>query len=177
VLSSIIADNPEQAQEYVERFSAFYRTILKTGNHALISLHDEMGIVRNYLYLQKMRFENNLISSIHIVSDQQRVFVPPLAIQMLVENAIKHNTITGSRNLCIDIYADDGFIIVKNNLQKKHETILSTSTGHKSIMGRYALITDIKPLFTETETSYIAQLPLLNSKDKVQYRLKEEAVL
>lgn len=175
VLSAIIIDNPAQAVEYVEHFSGLYRTLLKTSKQTLISLHEEMDFVSKYIYLQKMRFEDHLHIHINITINQHQVFVPPFVLQMMVENAIKHNIITPSENLEINIFTEGKWIVVENNLQKIHHKIFSTLTGQQSIRDSYALITDTKPVFIEKDTTYIVYLPIIESKDLDIIKRKEIA--
>src|SRR5690606_735644 len=107
---------------YIKRFSELYRRILKTGNRNFISLHEEMLVVNNYLYLQKMAFGDKLIVQIDTSSGtepQSSLYIPPFSLQMIIENAIKHNTITRSRKLNIHIYIQDELITITNNLQRK----------------------------------------------------------
>ncbi len=163
-LSSIVKKDQQQAIEYIEHFSALYRTILKTGDQFIVSLAEELVLVNNYIYLQKMQFGNKLITNFDIKIDSQKNFVPQFAIQMIVENAIKHNAITRLRNLKINIETDGQSIIISNNLQKKRINIASTAVGQKSITDRYALLVDDKPIYIETPTEYIVILPLLDQK-------------
>jgi tetratricopeptide (TPR) repeat protein len=162
-LSSVIAKDKDMAQEFIDKFSSLYRMILETGDHKLISLKEEMKVVEHYLYLQKVRFGNNLIIEVNVNKDPEQYVIPPFAIQMLVENSIKHNIISRLRKLTISIYTEEEVLIVKNNLQPKQDHSLSTSTGQRSINERYQMIANIQPEYIETETAYIVKLPLLKA--------------
>jgi LytS/YehU family sensor histidine kinase len=132
-----------------------------------------MDFINKYIYLQKMRFENHLLIHVNIPLNQHHFFVPPFVLQMMIENAIKHNIITPSENLTIRIFTQGQWIVVENNLQKKHNKMFSTLTGQQSIRDSYALITDVKPVFEEKETTYIVYLPLLESKEFDKIKRKE----
>jgi hypothetical protein len=163
-LSSIVTKNQPLAVEYIERFSELYRMVLKTENQPLVALNEEMQVVNNYLYLQKIEFGDKLGVDIDNFAEATLLYVPPFAVQIVVENVIKHNIITRLRNLSIHMSTEGDWIVIRNNLQKKQAGVRSTHTGQKSITGRYELLTDLKPLFLETETEYIVKLPLLRSR-------------
>jgi sensor histidine kinase YesM len=159
-LSSLIIKDQLKAIDYVQKFSELYRNILKTDEQRLVSVATELNMVEQYLELQKIRFKQNLIIQIDLkVKDQ---FVPPFSLQMVVENAIKHNIISEDDALYISIYQDNDYIVVKNNLQKKIATWRSNNIGQKNIIGRYELLSPKRPTFNEYEDHYIAKLPLLN---------------
>ncbi len=160
-LASIMNDKPKLALEFIERFSELYRVILQTENLKLVTLKDEMRVVENYLYLQKVRFEDNLILNLDVGSKMYKYSVPPFCIQMVVENAIKHNTISDNRKLTIELHIEDDSIVIQNNLQKKFSQIVSTGIGQENIKERYKLVTKRPPIFFKTHTAYIVKLPLV----------------
>lgn len=162
-LSSIIHIDREQAIEFIERFSSLYRMIIESGDQQLLSVNEEMKVTEHYLYLQKVRFGDKLHISIHPEEATRQKMLPAFALQMVVENTIKHNVISSSKHLHISIYSKGNTLIIENNLQKKSQGVTSTGVGQKNIIGRYALLTDIQPLFTETEDRYIVELPLIVS--------------
>jgi tetratricopeptide (TPR) repeat protein len=160
-LSSLIIKNQRSAIEYIEHFSELYRMILKSGDTKLVPLKEEMQLVNHYIYIQQMWHKEDLQIDIEDFNDKQYL-VPSFAIQMLVENAVKHNVVSREQPLCISIYTEDETIVVKNNLQKKMTRDLpSTAIGQKNIIERYRLISDRQPEFIESATTYIAKLPLL----------------
>lgn len=159
-LTSVIHFDKEKAIEFIEHFSGLYRYILETGDAELLPLHEELNITRNYLYLQKVRFGDKLIIHDTVTAEQER-FIPAFALQMIVENAIKHNIISGSKKLSIFIEDEGDQLVVRNNLQQKTIVSESTKIGQSNILERYQLIGKNIPLFIETETAYIVKLPLL----------------
>lgn len=164
-LSAIVIKDTA-AVEYIKRFSDLYRMILETESKTLVSLQDEMQVVDHYLYLQKMRFREKLIIHTDIPAIYLGKGIPSFSIQMVVENAIKHNIVSRLRNLTINLYIEDDFVVVANNLQRKQEPVPSTFTGIKNIIDRYALLTAVPPVFTETAEQYIVKLPLLEFQSK-----------
>ncbi len=159
-LSSLVQEGEEAALQYIEKFSDLYRIILETGEAELITLEQELKIVQNYIYLRQMECGENLLVHIDIPDSALSRLLPPFAVQMAVENTIKHNIITGKNKLSLFIHISDETVVIENNLQKKSSINHSTKTGQKNILGRYRLISNIDPLFVESKTSYTVTLPL-----------------
>lgn len=162
-LSFLIKEEHWVALKYIDHFSDLYRLILETGEFELISLENEIKIVENYLYLQKMECGDNLLLEVNIPEYLYEYRLPPLALQMAVENAIKHNIITVKNKLSIFMHIKDDMVVVENNLQRKNSDPVSMKIGQKNIAARYRLISNIEPLFIETKTAYTVYLPLFAS--------------
>lgn len=160
-LTSIIEIDKEKAIEFIEHFSELFRQILESGEIDFISLGEEIQISQNYIYLQKVRFGNKLHIEFN-VKDQNRYTLPSFAIQMMIENAIKHNIISGARNLFITISQHDNFLVIENTLQPKTVPEPSTKIGQQNIIGRYKRYSKVLPVFEQTATQYKVTLPLLN---------------
>ncbi len=157
-LSGLIITDTNKAHNYVTRFAKLYRYILEMDNVQLITLNEELNFVREYVALQKIRFKHvNLI----IDDDAKNVMVVPFAIQLLVENAIKHNEISDENALTINITIDENYISIKNNLKKKHYAEHSTGIGQKNIMERYKSLTVKTPVFEALDNYYIAKIPVI----------------
>lgn len=161
-LSSIVGVDKDKAIIFIEHFATLYRNILELGDLNLLSLADELKVTQNYIYLQQVRFGNKIIVTIdeNILSGKA-TFVPPFAIQMAVENAIKHNVVSSAKNLQIAIFKNQQQVIIENNLQPKSVTANSTGIGQKTITERYKLFTDTKPTFSKTDMNYRVCLPLI----------------
>ncbi len=162
-LITIIDENtqkPEVAIEYVEKLSDFFRSILQYREQETISLAEELELVQNFGYLLQKRYSSNL--RIHTPSPPKDACILPLTLQMLVENAVKHNVITEQRPL--DVYItieDDEFITVKNNRQPKSNSEPSTKFGLQSIVKRYLLLSDKKVNIESDQKSFIVRIPIL----------------
>ncbi len=162
-LSSLIIQDPGQAIDFVSHFARLYRNILELGNKELITIEEEMRFVEEYIFLQKMRFNENLIFTSHIHKSLFEEFIPPFAIQLLIENAIKHNVISNEYKLGIKIYSEKDSLIVVNTFQPKEQHEDSTGIGQKNITDRYKLVTSDLPHFKIDEGRYMAYLPIIKS--------------
>jgi ligand-binding sensor domain-containing protein len=158
-LMSLIEDDPDQALKYTEKLSDFFRTILQFKDSAVIKLEDEIALVESYFFLMKKRYGDNLNLEISLGDRLKSMFIPPMTMQILIENAIKHNIISKEKPLFIKIYEDDGKIIVENNLQPKMMVEVSTGIGLQNIRKRYRLITKEEPVMEMTEEYFRVKLP------------------
>ena len=129
-----------------------------------VPLKDEIDFLNSYIFLQKIRHEGNLEISINIDAQKLNNYIPPLSLQMLVENAIKHNVISGKKPLKIEIFNNNDFLIVKNNLQAKDSINESTKIGLNNLTERYKHISEKAPAFYVKDNEYVAEIPLLNDE-------------
>lgn len=166
-LITIIEENPTIAVEYVEKLSDFYRSILQYREQQTIPLQEELKIVKDYTFLLKKRYGDNLNMQIEI-EDRQAGNIVPLTLQMLVENAVKHNVISRHDPLTIRVLRDDkGYITICNNLQKKIVAEQSTGFGLESIVKRYGLLTDKAVIIREEQQEFKVSIPPLTNNPKV----------
>lgn len=164
VLSALIKKDSEKAQFFVEEFSVIYRYILDSINHQLVPLKEELEFSKSFFYLQKVRFGNSLNLEIDINADLLDYMIPPLAIQTLIENAIKHNIISDNNSLNIIISGSSDRVTVKNNLRLKPHNEHSKGIGLENLRKRYEIITEKLPEFKITENEYIGILPLITEE-------------
>lgn len=160
VLSSLIALSPSKAIEFTNQFSKVYRTLLERGNELIIPLQQELEFVESFLFLQKMRFED-LEVKFNLPEKFLNACLPPFALQLLIENAIKHNIISEEKPLKINVFVDDDCLIVRNTLQLRGSTTDSTGIGLKNLKSRYAMITSQLPEFGKIGNEFIARIPLI----------------
>jgi sensor histidine kinase YesM len=160
-LSSLIRVSPEKAIDFVDKFSKIYRYVLDMNDKMVVELKEELEFLQSYYFLQKIRFGNNLEIDINIDANKINEFIPPLSLQILIENAIKHNEISSEKPLKISIYIENNFLIISNNLQLKNTAESSTGIGLVNIKERYMHLTDERAEFFITNDNYIAKLPLL----------------
>lgn len=169
-LITIIEENPSLAVEYVETLSDFYRSILQYREKEVIPLEEELELVRNYVFLLKKRYGDNFNLNIECDSGAKlSILLPPLTLQMLVENAVKHNVISKGKKLTvvISVSPDGRYLVVSNNLQRKMTAEKSTGFGLQSIARRYELLTDSKIIIEETGDAFRVRIPLIkNGKDE-----------
>ncbi len=165
-LITIIPENANLAVEFTEKLSQVYRYILQNKDKELVKLSTELDFIKSYIFLLKIRFGNNLKVNYDIQDTYLDSHVAPLTLQMLVENAIKHNIISQSKPLTIDIYIDQGrSIVVRNNLQKKNATIQSTRIGLENIVKRYKYLSNQAVDIISTATNFIVALPLIQVQE------------
>lgn len=161
-LISTIENDPKMGVEYVEQLSDFFRNIVNYRDKDTISLQEEMILLRNYLYLQQKRYGSNLKPAIQVSEEEQKnIFLPPLTLQLLVENAIKHNVVSKEAVLYIEVLIKDDYLVVRNNINKKINKEKGTGMGLQNIKGRYALLQGKPVVVSETEDGFTVSLPIL----------------
>lgn len=162
-LSSLIKTDPDQAVKFTQAFSKIFRSVLQIKDKPVISLLEEMDHVRSYLHLQKMRFGDSLQITENIDEECLDLLLPPLALQLVVENAIKHNAIGANNPLEIKITAHGNFVEVSNCIQRRNYVEDSTGTGIKNVLSRYRYLTDEVPVFENRGTEFYVKLPLIEA--------------
>lgn len=162
-LSSLIFSSQEKASFFLRELAQVYRNVIKNREKEVISLQQELSTTEAYLKLMELRFENGLQINIEVDDDDEdRYFIPPMILQMLIENAIKHNVASQKRPLIIDIYIEnDEFLVVRNVLQKKSSTGYSSKIGLSNIIRRYAYLIDKEVIIERDEKYFTVKVPLL----------------
>jgi sensor histidine kinase YesM len=158
-LTSMVEDN-KPVVEYIENLSALLRYMMKSGEKELVSLGEEIKILRSYISLQMTRFHGSLEIKVGISEELHNHVVPPLVLQMLVENSIKHNVISRENPLIVELIADNESITVTNNIQRK-TGVTSTGQGLENIRARYGFFTSAKMVVTENGEIFRVKIPLL----------------
>jgi PAS domain S-box-containing protein len=162
VLTSLIRLEPELAEKFTEHLSKVYRYVLENKDNELVKLSTELEFLHAYIFLLNIRFMDKIKVNINISEDNGSCMVIPLALQLLIENAIKHNAMSKKSPLVIDIYIDKNFYLnVVNNLQERGAKMVSTGVGLKNIMNRYRLLNNLSPEFEKTSRQFIARIPLI----------------
>ncbi|TAJ12319.1 hypothetical protein DMA11_13265 [Marinilabiliaceae bacterium JC017] len=161
VLSSLIYEDVEKADHFIQDFSATYRYVLQINQRNLVKVQEELAFIDTYLHLYKFRFEEGFCYALHVNTSHCNWMIPPLTLQVLVENAIKHNMISRQKPLCLEIYNDGDQLIVKNTIQPKQEKAVSTQTGQVNLVEKYRLLGKELPVFLAEENEYIVKIPLI----------------
>lgn len=162
-LASIITENPNIAVNFAEKLSQVYRYILQNKDKEVVPLNTEIMFVKSYVFLLQTRFEQNLLVNFEVGEAYLGKCIPPLSLQILVENAIKHNIVSNDKPLRIDIYIDgETSITVRNNLQPKRQVLNSTKIGLDNIVKRYQYLTERAVEILPTPQTFTVSLPLLN---------------
>jgi len=167
VLTSLIEENPEAATKFTTALSKVYRYVLEQKNKDLVSVEEELKFARLYMSLIKMRFEDSIEFSLPEKLSNPEAKVVPLSLQLLLENAVKHNVVTPSKKLYISIEEEDGNLIIKNNIQPKKVIKPSTGVGLQNIKQRYHLLTNRAVLISKDESFFKVSIPLLTKKNTV----------
>lgn len=163
-LRDIIDQNSkEDAKEFVDKLSDMYRFLLEAGNANLISFRDELKFSKAYIHIQSERFGDNLKLNWNIPEASLDVMIVPMSLQLLLENAIKHNVISKAKPLEVTINIKDDYVVVVNRIQVKSTQLPSTKVGLKNIEKRYALITEKLVKIVNNGNYFSVSLPLLKT--------------
>lgn len=160
-LVELIETEPDRAVEHVDQLSTFFRNILQVRDRDLITLAEELELLRTYFGLEERRFGVAISLHIDVPADLHSHLVVPLTLQLLVENAIKHNTATLSAPLAIKVSVDAGMLVVRNALSAKVSPPRSTGFGLESIRKRYAALAERPVVLERTDVSFVARIPLI----------------
>ena len=164
VLTSLIKIEPDLAEKFSEQLSKVYRYVLENKDYELVDLKTELHFLEAYVFLLNIRFVDKLKVKINIPNDKMNLQIIPLAMQLLIENAIKHNTMSIFEPLIIDVLVDnEDCLQVINNLQERPSQVVSTGLGLKNILNRYSLLQLPNPVFQKTDKQFIAKIPLVNT--------------
>lgn len=165
-LSALIDEDKELSQHYLRRLSDYFRQVLEYRETTSISLKEELNLVRTYFELQESRFGNSLLLKLQLSEQVLNCRIPPMTIQMLAENAIKHNIISKDMPLIVSIKDSAGFIEVSNTLRLKRVKEYSSGVGLNNIRNRYLLLAGVSPIIEQTDNLFTVKLPLIFTDDK-----------
>ncbi|HRI80739.1 MAG TPA: histidine kinase [Cyclobacteriaceae bacterium] len=160
-LTHLVYESPDKAAKFIKQLSEVYRYVLDTREKEVVSLKEELKFLESYLFLQQIRFGDNL--KVEIEMDNIISGVAPLALQMLIENAIKHNEASEEHPLHIKLFAEDSSLVVENNKNKKN--VLkedSPGLGLENIRRRYAFLNSKEVTVVDNPDHFIVRLPVLN---------------
>ncbi|MBI9031753.1 histidine kinase [bacterium] len=161
-LVALIEIDKECAIDYIQEFSKVYRYILDTKDNNFVTVAEELNFCHAFVFLLKKRFNESIVTSFNIEKQNLQKQVPPLSIQMLIENAIKHNIATDESPLEINIYTQDDYVIVENLLQLKKHNQPTSKLGLKNLNQRLYLLKQINIVIVESSKKFIAKIPLLS---------------
>lgn len=164
VLSSLVYIDQDKAVDFINQLSKVYRYLLDNRDNELVALETELTFIQSYTYLIKIRFDKNIIFNIDVSKDKTHLMLPPLSLQMLIENAIKHNEISNELPLTVQIKVADDMLEITNNLQLRNSTEISSKTGLQNIKDRYKFFTEQNVEVISTDKLFTVKIPLLRSK-------------
>lgn len=173
VLTSLIEEDPYQAQKFTTSLSKVYRYVLEQKNKDLVTVDEELQFAKTYVRLLKMRFEDSIVFDIPEQSEDPEAKIIPLSLQLLLENAVKHNVVTAERPLHIKVAEKDGMLVVSNNLQEKQVVKKSSGVGLQNIRQRYGILTDKQVDIEKSASEFSVRLPMLTRQVSVMETQKE----
>lgn len=162
-LASIIPEDPGKGVAFVQQLSKVYRHILEIRDEPSISLKEELDVFRAYIFLLKTRFGDNLDVQVRVPEEKLKQRIAPLSLQILMENAIKHNIVSSSRPLHIEVFTQNGSLLVSNNLQVKNQAGNGTGIGLENIRNRYKLMGNRDIEVTNNGNSFTVSVPLIEN--------------
>jgi len=164
VLSSLIEENPENAQRFTTSLSKIYRYVLEQKDKELVSVEEELAFAKTYMNLLKMRFENSLFYELPTTILNPEAKVVPLSLQLLLENTVKHNVVSEQKPLHIRIFIEGDYLAIQNDYQKKEVLQERKGVGLQNIINRYAIITNRKVLIEQNEETFTVKIPILTKQ-------------
>jgi LytS/YehU family sensor histidine kinase len=173
-ISSLLYKDKSQTDKYIRSFVNSCRFIIDNSRNVLITLEQELDFVKSYLYLMEIRFPEMWKIEINVPIPFKKYCLPPLSVQLLVENAIKHNTLSSENILLIKIFVNEKkYLVVENNLtdkikdtDNKDVNLYSTKIGIQNIKARFAFLTD-KQVFIDKKGFFSVRIPLINSNSGI----------
>ena len=162
VLTTLVHKDADVAEQFINQLSKVYRYILESRAQEIIGLDEEMRNLEAYVFLMKIRFGGNFNFDNQLTININRYKVAPLTLQMLVENALKHNEVSKMHPLSISVFFDDNFIVVRNNLQLKTNQNDSTGIGLSNIKSRYEFLSSQPISVSEADGFFTVKIPLIN---------------
>ncbi|SFW79286.1 Histidine kinase [Chitinophaga sancti] len=151
----------KHVKDFVNELSNIYRHVLQHKQKDTVTLTQELNFIHSYVYILKSRFEDAIHIDIDISEADQALRIPALTLQLLIENAVKHNMATSYKPLYIKIYREGDFLVVNNNLQAKNSVSYSTGTGLHNIRFRYQLLFNKEIVIEKTVERFTVKLPLV----------------
>ncbi len=164
VLTSLVYQNQDRAVEFIHELSKVYRYVLDNKNSELVTLNEELDFLHHYTYLLKIRFEDAISFSVIIDEKDKQGYLPPMCLQMLVENTIQHNEASQENPLKVNIYTIDHALIIENNIQLRSDKPESSRTGLKNIQSRYAYFADKNVEISNNGEVFKVTLPLMSKQ-------------
>ena len=160
-LKSLTKRNPEQAIDFINELSSVYRYMLLHQDKRMVTLGEEIEFLKSYIYLLKIRFGDAFNTEINLSGEFLKCTMPPNTLQLLIENAVKHNALSVKKPLHISIHVEDDYLKVQNNLQHKTQLAASSQIGLSNISSRYVLLKGKEIIIKKTDESFIVLLPII----------------
>lgn len=163
VLNSLVHSNPERASDFIQELSRVYRYVLEKRNTELVTLQEELEFIQHYVYLLRIRFDENLVIHETIKETVIPLWLPPMCLQPLLENCIQHNEVSKARPLHIHLFTEGDYFVVQNTLQPRLHDEPSTNSGLRNIQDRYRYFTSENVVVSTNNNTFTVKLPLLQN--------------
>jgi len=160
-LSSLVYEDADRSAEFIRKLSDVYRHVLDNRHKELIDIREELSFIESYIFLLELRFEKKLKVEIQIADDLLRRKIAPLTLQLLIENAVKHNIVSTKKPLEIKIFSDNKFIIVENPMQEKAITEDGNGMGLRNIDSRYKSLCGEKIIISTANNVFTVKIPII----------------
>ncbi len=162
IIDALIEKDPELSQKYVQGLSKVFRYILDNKNRELVTLQHELAFIKEFMFLMETRFDKNVSININLKGDTLKRLVPPVSLQLIIENAIKHNEISSRNKLEINIDETiDAYLSISNNIKLRKGQSAGTGTGLKNIAERYRYLTNKEVKVNKDDQRFQIMIPML----------------
>jgi hypothetical protein len=163
-LTGLVEKDPTRAVRFIAELSKVYRYLLQSNEKEVIALQQELQFTQAYYYLLQTRFGNGISMEVDVDSRLQQYLIPPLTLQMLLENAVKHNQVSVRKPLQVRIWAEeDQWLLVQNNIQHKRQVTASTGTGLTNIASKFHLLNQPKMMVHTDDQFFTIKVPLIKA--------------
>ena len=160
-LHSLIPENQALAQQFLQHLSKVYRYVLQNKDKNFVSLQTELEFIKNYVFLAETRFGGALKIEFEISKEAMESAIVPVTLQILIENALKHNVIDSDKPLAVEVFSSGDYLVVSNNLQKRKTVETSNKQGLDNLKSLYRFMTERPVILENSETRFTVKVPLL----------------
>ncbi len=160
-LSSLVYEDSDRSAEFIRKLSDVYRHVLETRQKELIKISEELHFIESYIFLLELRFDKKLIIEVNLEGDLMDRKIAPLSLQMLIENAVKHNIVSDKKPLNIKVYNNDKYIIVENPVQPKASKEKGSQMGLRNISSRYKALCGEEIIINDENNKFTVKVPII----------------
>lgn len=160
-LDSLISENPRLASQFLQHLSRVYRYVLQNKDRTAVPLEVELDFIKNYIFLVETRFQKSMRIKMEVSHEHGDKMIVPVTLQVLIENAIKHNVANEQNPLCIEVSIINDYLVVQNDFQPRSNVETSNRQGLENLKSLYRFLTD-KPLTIEQNHKFKVSVPLLD---------------
>lgn len=157
----VYTKTPDESVEYIDKLSDFYRYVLVNEGRNLIPLKEEIEIINKYGDILKTRFQDGFVLNINLNKEDLNKKILFMSLQLLVENAVKHNIASKEKPLTVNIYSENNFIVVSNNKVMRTDNVISTGTGLKNLNERYKIVDNKEIKIINNNDKFTVKIPMI----------------